>query len=266
MTLPRIVGSVAALAVLGVVSGRLSAATVVAPEAVDADELSGLRAQVDAAAADLEAERTATRDELAALRAEKTDLERQLRAEQAQAATLKALADEAADQAAALDERATRWHEPTKGAIEAARAYVHRGLPFAAAERLQTLARIERDLATATPDYARAGERLLRFVEEEEAMGGEVALTQHRMELQGQLQIVDVLRLGMALAYLRTQDGAYGWMYPTPDGSYATAVLDDPELVRAIEARFEAHEDNRGLGPADLVLPVQLPAPRGDAP
>lgn len=262
--LPRLVTTVAALAVLGIVSGRLSASTVAGPEPVTTSELAGLRAKVDAAAADLEAERAATRDELAALRAERTDLERQLRAETAQAATLQALADEAANRAAQLDDKADRWHEPTKAAIEATRAYVRRSLPFALAERLETLDTIERDLATANPDYARAGERVLRFIEQEEAMGGEVALTQHKLQLDGQLQIVDVLRLGMALAYLRTADGGYGWMYPTETG-HVTALVDDPELVRAIRARFEAHEDNRGLGPADLVLPVQVPGPRGGA-
>ena len=219
-----------------------------------AASLADLRAKVDAVAAELEAERAAARDELTTLRAERAELQRQVRAETARGATLKALHKEATERARALDEQASRWHAPTKAALAVARAYVERGLPFATAERLAVLERIERDLAAATPDHARAVERLLRFIEEEEAMGREIALTQQRLDFEGEPQLVDVIRYSMALMYIRTQDDTFGWAYPTPDG-WRVEALDDPALRQAVRARFAAQEDNQGLGPARMVIP-----------
>ncbi len=222
---------------------------------VAAPNLAELRTRVDAAADALESEREAARDELAALREERAELERQLRVETARRATLQKLRAEATARQEQHDAEASRWHEPTLAAIEVARAHVDRSLPFARADRLEVLDRIARDLAAATPDHARAVERLLRFIEEEEAMGREVALTQQQVELDGELQLVDVVRLGMALLYLRTRDGRYGWARPTDDG-WTFELLDDPMLVEAIREHFAAHERADALGRADLVLPA----------
>jgi hypothetical protein len=139
-------------------------------------------------------------------------------------------------------------------AVAAARAHVERGLPFARDARLKTLERLELDLQAATPDYGRVLERLLRFVEEEQAMGGEVAYTQQRLEVEGAPQIVRVLRLGLALLYFRAEDGRVGWAIPSASG-WEVAVLDEP-LAETIRARFEAAEDNETLGVAELLLPL----------
>ncbi|MGH1344575.1 MAG: DUF3450 family protein [Nannocystales bacterium] len=217
-------------------------------------DLAKLRSEVDQLASDLETERTAARDELAALRAERAELERQVRAARTRKATLEALRTEATKQAEAADEDARRWAEPMKAAVAAARSHVADGLPFARDARLKTLERLELDLQAATPDYGRVLERLLRFVEEEEAMAGEVAYTQQRLEVEGKPQIVRVLRLGLALLYFRTEDGRVGWAIPGPAG-WDVKLLSDA-LAEPVRARFEAAEDNETLGAAALLLPV----------
>jgi hypothetical protein len=239
---------------IGIAAALLCLTPTLASAVAPTTSLAELRARVDAVAAELEAERAAARDELAALRAERAELERQVRAETARGATLDALHEEASNRAQQLDAQASRWHAPTTAAIAVARAHVERGLPFAKAERLAVLDRIERDLAAATPDHARAVERLLRFIEEEEAMGREIALTQQRLDFAGETQLVDVIRISMALMYIRAQDGTFGWAHPTPDG-FAVDTIDDPALVDVVRRRFAAHEDNQGLGPARMVLP-----------
>ncbi len=228
----------------------------VAAEAAGATmaELAQLRGEVDQLASDLEVERTAARDELAALRAERAELERQVRAARTRKATLEALRSEATKLAEAADEDARRWAQPMTAAVAAARHHVEGGLPFARDARLKTLERLELDLQAATPDYGRVLERLLRFVEEEEAMSGEVAYTQQRLEVEGEPQIVRVLRLGLALLYFRTEDGRVGWAVPTPSG-WDVAILDDG-LAAPVRARFDAAEDNETLGVAELLLPV----------
>lgn len=217
-------------------------------------ELAQLRVEVDQLASDLETERTAARDELAALRSERAELERQVRAARTRRATLEALRKEATKHAEAADEDARRWAQPMTAAVAAVRAHVERGLPFARDARLKTLERLELDLQAATPDYGRVLERLLRFVEEEQAMGGEVAYTQQRLEVDGAPQIVRVLRLGLALLYFRTEDDRVGWAIPGASG-WEVAILGDGP-AQTVRARFEAAEDNETLGVAELLLPV----------
>lgn len=217
-------------------------------------ELAQLRVEVDQLASDLETERTAARDELAALRAERAELERQVRAARTRRATLDALRKEATEHAEAADEDARRWAQPMAAAVAAARTHVESGLPFARDARLKTLDRLELDLQAATPDYGRVLERLLRFVEEEQAMGGEVAFTQQRLEVEGEPQIVRVLRLGLALLYFRTEDDRVGWAIPATSG-WEVEVLDDGP-AETVRARFEAAQDNETLGVAELLLPV----------
>ena len=221
-------------------------------------DLAQLRADVDQLAADLEAERAAARDELAALRAERAELERQVRAARTRKATLEKLRADATKRAEEADEDARRWAQPMKRAVEVTRAHVQSGLPFATEARLATLERLDRDLQAARPDYGRVLERLLRFVEEEEAMGGEVAYTQQRVVIDGTAQIVRVLRLGLALLYVRTEDDRVGWAVHRGD-AWDIELLSGP-MADVVRARFDAAEDNRALGLAPIVVPnVEVP-------
>ncbi len=216
-------------------------------------ELARLRADVDQLAADLEEERAAARDELAALRAERAELERQVRAARARKATLEKLRADATKRADEADEDARRWAQPMQRAVEVTRAHVRASLPFATEARLAALDRSSRDLQAARPDYGRVLERLLRFIEEEEAMGGEVAYTQQRVEIDGAAQIVRVLRLGLALLYVRTEDDRVGWAVQRTDAwdiEMLTGAMAD-----VVRARFDAAEDNRSLGLASIVVP-----------
>lgn len=241
-------------------AASLIAVPVVARAAgVSVADLATLRTEVDQLAADLEAERAATRDELAALRAERAELERQVRAARTRKATLEKIRAEATARAEEADEDARRWAVPMREAISAARDHVEAGLPFAKAARLETLDALQRDLSAATPDYGRVLERLLRFVEEEEAMGGEVAFTQQRIELGGQPQIVQVLRLGLALLYVRTEGDQVGWAVRR-DAAWEVVMLEGAP-ADVVRARFDDAEDNRALGVAPIVLPELEAAP-----
>ena len=227
------------------------------PPSDDVGDIARLRTEIDELAADLETERIAARDELASLRSERAELQRQVRAAKSRKTALETLRDDAVAQAEAQDAQNRQWDEPTRQAIAAARAYVEGSLPFARQARLDALDRIERDLTTAQPDHARAVERLWRFLEEEEAMGREVSVGQQVLEIDGEPQIVAVIRLSMALLYFRTQDQRYGWVYPEGDG-WRQAMLTDARLVEVIEGRFEASERSETLGPAELLLPPTI--------
>lgn len=225
---------------------------------VTPEALAELRAEVDTAAAEIELERSAARDELAALRGERAELERQLRAAQSRGKTLSRIQSEATERAEADEAQAIRWHAPTQAALAEAKAYVERGIPFAQAERAALLEQLERDLGAAKPDYGRIALRLWRFLEEEDAMVAELTRDQQRMTFGDTTQIVDVIRMGLALQYVQTPDGAVGWSV-RESGTWRTELIEDPALAELIRARFEAHDNNRGWGPARLVLPGTLP-------
>ena len=252
--------TLAFIALVTAAAALLALPTVAAPPAgEDAASLAALAADVDAAAVALADARTAARDELAALRSERAELARQVRAETARGKALDQMRREAEARGQAEDEAARRWHAPTLAAIAAARAHVEATLPFARGDRLAVLQRLDADLGAAVPDYARALERLLRFIEEEEAMGREIALTQQALTVEGHEQIVDVVRLGMALMYVRTADGRVGWVRPEADGAVELLA---GEAARVVAERFAAHDANEALGLVELVLPAAI----GDGP
>ncbi len=126
-------------------------------------------------------------------------------------------------------------------------------MPFATTARREVLDRLARDLQASTPDYGRVLERLLRFIEEEQAMTGEVAYTQQRLDLEGGPQIVRVLRLGLAVLYFRTEQARIGWAIPSGEG-WEVEML-DAERADIVRARFDAAENNETLGVAELLLP-----------
>lgn len=222
-----------------------------------ADAIARLRVEVDDLAEQVHTERATRRTQLAALQAERADLERRVRAARARKVALGRIEADATARAEAAEQEALRWREPARAAVAVARQHVAEGLPFATAQRLQTLDRLEADLNSPAPDVARVVERLWRFMEEEASMGGEVSLGRQTIAFADQPpQLVEVLRLGMALLYVRTLDGQIGWARRTADG-WRFETLDDPDATQVVQTLFDAHEVHVALGPAELLIPPE---------
>ncbi len=223
-------------------------------------EVVALRLEVEQLARTLDEHRGAAQAELAGLRTERAELQRQLRMARVRNRTLVKLEqqDAAADEArqAAADE----WNAPARAAVAAARLHVERSLPFATAGRLETLDRIDAELAGAVVDVGRAMERLWRFVEEEAAMSREVTLARQPIawsQTEDEPRLCDVLRIGMALMYARCDDGQLGWARPGPQAWTMEAVT-DPTSTAIVEALFVAAEDNEIFAPQVLLVPAEL--------
>lgn len=248
----RLAGLFGALVVVSI-PGGWSVAT--ADPSATAGELARLRVQVGELADALQTERATRRAELGALQAERAELERRVRLARTRNATLARLESEATAEVEAREAEATRWHGPAREAVDVVRAHVAASLPFATGERGATLDRIAAALNSPAPDVARSVERLWRFMEEEVAMGSEVALTRQTVSLDGRPpQLVEVLRLGMALMYVRTLDGQVGWAR-RDSGGWRFDTIDDAEARAIIDALFDAHEVHVALGPAELLIP-----------
>jgi murein DD-endopeptidase MepM/ murein hydrolase activator NlpD len=118
------------------------------------------------------------------------------------------------------------------------------------------LARIDAELHAAEPDRARAMQRLWRFVEEEAALGDEVALGRQALPLgAGEPELCEVLRIGMAVAYARSPSGALAWSVREGD-RWSWQPLPDARASAVVTALFDAFAEHRGFGPATLLLPA----------
>lgn len=237
----------------------LQASSAHASSAEEAASVVELRIEVDVLAAEVRDERAQTQARLAGLQQERDQLERRLRAARLRSSTLDQIVRERAALEAAHDAEADRWQTPAQQAVAWVRAAVEGGLPFMLEERRAVLDRIDAELAGHQPDVARAMERLWRFLEEEAAMTSEVAL--HRQSIaiagsDGTPQLVDVLRIGMAVLYFRTFQGDVGWARREGAG-WVFEPLPEPGSA-TVRTLFDAHENNEGYGPAVLWLPSRL--------
>lgn len=230
----------------------LLAASSASVHAATPEDVAALRQEVDRLATELEDLRRQARDELGSLRAERAELERQVRLERVRAATLAELAREAEAEAAELDRDLETHLGPARTALAAARAYLDEALPFQLEARRAELDRVKADLEAG--DASHAMTRLWRFVQQEDAMGGEVALSRQSIALAGETRLVDVARIGMAMLYYRAPDGTVA-QASRSDDEWQIEPIESPAAAATVRELFRALEDNRRFGALDLVLP-----------
>ena len=239
--------------IVGVVAVSPSAAA-----ATLAEQVSTARATVDSLADKLESQRRADRDALAGLRAERSELQRQIRLEQIRRDTLATLRAERTQKIDDQESRVLAILKPIQRSIAATKNYVTQTLPFKRAERMRSLEQIETDITVTNPDSAQALTRLWRFIEEESAMAREVALAQQAIELDGERYLADIARVGMALMYFRLPDGTLGWVHQVGN-TWKFQRLDDVQAKKTVAAVFKDLENNRVMGPKQLLLPTETP-------
>ncbi len=223
-----------------------------------AEQLSETRAQVDSLAEKLENQRRVTRDELSALHAERAELQRQVRLERIRQDTLAKLRAERTQRLDLQEGRILTMLKPIQRSLTSVKRYVSVTLPFKREERMRRLEKIEADLAVTHPDPARALTQLWRFVEEEEALAGEIDLSQQPIELEGKRLLVDVVRIGMALMYFRLPDGDVGWVRRNED-SWRFERLKDAQAIQTVKDVFSDLEKNRVLGPKRILISTDAP-------
>ena len=234
------------------------AASPSAAAATLAEKVSAARAAVDSLADQLESQRRADRDALAGLRAERSELQRQIRLEEIRRDTLATLRAERTQKIDDQESRVLAILKPIQRSIAATKNYVTQTLPFKRAERLRSLEQIETDITVTNPDSAQALTRLWRFIEEESSMAREVALAQQAIELDGKRYLADIARVGMALMYFRLPDGTLGWVHQI-ENQWKFQRLENMQAQNTVAGIFKDLENNRVLGPKQLLLPTDMP-------
>jgi hypothetical protein len=217
-----------------------------------AQEVVGLRRDVDGLAAELREARAQTRAILSSLVSERQELERQVRLERIRRDTLQAMDDERKAAAEGRSTRLSAWMISASAAVAAAKTMVLATAPVHRDERLDVLSRIETRLAGSAPDVAVALERLWRFLEEEEALAREVVVDQQVLEVDGHKRFLDVARVGLSAMYARGDDGFLAIVTWDPGGKITVVPVTDPARRQTVADLFEAV--GRGRREAHIIL------------
>lgn len=124
-------------------------------------------------------------------------------------------------------------------AIDGARDYTERALPFKRGERLASLDELESRLESGALKPPRLANRLWSFHADEVRLTGESGIYRQPAEIDGDERLVDVARVGMMLLYFRTDDRQYGYAVPRGEGWEYHLAGD-----RGAEARIESLFDS----------------------
>ncbi len=218
------------------------------------EALARLRAEVDELETRLRRVRSDARSERLSLQTQRGDLDVLLRKEEVRGHTLARLRAQQLARRREVASRSARLAEPARAAADRLREHVRRTLPFHGPERLAAIDDLVAELARPGGDPAEVLSRLWQAAEDELKLASECALHRQVIELDGERQLVEVARLGMAALYFRTTEGRVGWAVPRGDG-HLFELLVLPERVRAVEALFEALRKQVRKGRFDLPLP-----------
>ncbi len=100
------------------------------------------------------------------------------------------------------------------------RTYINNALPFQQVERLKELDSLERLYADGSLEAPTMLTRLWNMVESEFRLTQESGLYRQNIEVDGEYQLAEVVRLGMVMLYFKTFDDQFGYAFPVGNGQW----------------------------------------------
>jgi hypothetical protein len=143
-----------------------------------------------------------------------------------------------------------------KEAISNLRQSVKDSLPFKLEQRLQALDDIEYRLDANIISPNKAANQLWAFVEDELVLGRSNGIYNETVNIDGQKQLVKVLRLGKVAMFFKTSDKDYG-LLRRDQGSWVQESVTSSEHVRQLDNLFDSFNKNirNGLFSVPNILP-----------
>ncbi len=138
------------------------------------------------------------------------------------------------------------------------RDYVETHLPFQTPERLQEIETLERLFTDGSIDAAMALSRLWNTLESEFRLATENGLYRQTIEVSGEYQLAEVVRLGMVLLYFKTFDDRFGYAVPGTDGAWFYTLASSRQEQEMIGELFDSMR--RNLREGSFLLPNPLAA------
>lgn len=221
-----------------------------------AARLATLRAEVEALAQDVDAEKEEHKTRIRGLMARRAELEIDRQRERVRlAAILKArAAKRQAGQAA--EARNAALKPAVLKAIETVRAHVNASIPFRREERLADLDGLQKRVIDGVLTPVDAFSRLWETIEAEVRMAGESVLDRQPLTVNGAERLVDVVRVGTVGMAWRAPDGACGTVRRTAQ-RWITAAIADPAVCKAVTRLHDSFRKQLRVG--RFALPDLLP-------
>lgn len=176
-----------------------------------AQELIRLRGDVERLYDHIESNQRQHKNRMAGLSQRRAELEGQIQRQELDLRRTQKQINELNEKAKEATDAAMRLQPVAEELIQILKGSVNRGLPFTIAERDAELSELEKKLASNEVSTPRAINQLWSFVEDELRLCRENGLFRQSIVLDGKEQLADVIRLGMAMLFFKTEQGDYGY-------------------------------------------------------
>jgi len=220
--------------------------------------LAQLRGEVESLSAELARHETEHRDRMRSFARQKAELEAELKREQMRLQRIKHETQQKKAETAEREERTESLLPIFQASVKGLREYIQTALPFRASERLAEIDRIVEQRRAGLLTTERALARLWSFVEDEVRLTRESGLHRQTVVIDGNEQLVDVVRLGMVMLFFRTSDDAVGYAVKKGD-AWTTRTLQDPGDRKRVLQLFDNFKKQIRVGYFEM--PNALPEP-----
>ena len=218
-------------------AGLSSSITHAAETSALADQLAALRSDVDRLAHEVSRVETELSSDLALADSERLDLSARVRDEELRLERAQREIERIQQSVAEPSSEALTL--VLNEALASLRVKISAGLPYRQAERLEALDRIQVALESGQVSPEKAASQVWQLAEDELRLTRENTLDHQVVTLDGQEQFVQIARLGMAGAYIRSSDGRYGHSHH--DGhNWTWKMTDDRAAHLQIDALMDA--------------------------
>jgi len=211
------------------------------------EELVTIRQQIETLHSEIGFEKEAYRDRLRSLSNQKSDLEVKLSRADLNIKDLQRELSKLTEINRQKNESHTKITPVLEQAISSLRSDIEVSLPFKRVERLQALDDIEHRLKTGLISPNKAANQLWAFVEDELVLGRSSGIYNDTLELEGQMKLVKVLRVGKIALFYRTQDESYGVLRRQGERWQQQAIQDELQVAQ-LDHLFDSFTKNIRTG------------------
>ena len=205
-----------------------------------AEKLIGLRGEVESLHDAINSKQQDHRNRMASLSQRRAELEAQLQRQELDVEKLRRKISEIEETAASADEESAALRPVAMSSARSLEDHLSSSLPFTLDKRLAEIEQVRSKLSKNEISAPRALNQLWTFVEDELRLSRQNGLFRQTIELDGEEQLADVVRLGMVMLFFRTGDGRYGHAQRSGD-DWSYSVLDEG-ADDDVEALFEDFE------------------------
>ena len=217
--------------------------------------LAELRAQIDGLSSALQSAKEGKRSEERTLKTRLQELELDLSRERLRLKQLREQAAKRDGEAKAAKDANAALKPAILGAIETIRAGVALTIPFHLEARLKELDKLKQRLESGALTAPRSLAQLWAQVDDELRLSQGSAVDQQEIEVDGAKVLAKIARVGTAMLFFTTPDGATGYATRAKDG-WAWKKASTPEDVQRIRALFDAFQ--KGIRAGWFELPWAL--------